>query len=79
MRAGRNSGCNGDIPQLIVANGTNTTTLHLDIERFGSHITHEHYYLQRFDVSARSHERTGNGYAELLIITELAYQFVAVA
>ena len=67
-----------DVAQLVVADGANTTTLHLNIQRLGSHVAHEYQHFKRLYVCSRSHQRTSDCNTELLVVAELANQLVAV-
>ena len=64
---------------MLVANSSNTTTLHLSVQRFGLDIAHKHYNLQRFDISTCGNKCNGYCYAEIFIIAELTNQLITVA
>ena len=66
-------GIGSDITQLLITNSTDTTPFHLYVQRFRSHITHEHYDFERFYVCSCSYQRTSHSNTEVLIIAELSY------
>ena len=65
--------------KLFIADGAHTTTLHLNVKRFGFHISHEHHHFKRFHISTRSHQRTSDSNAEVTVVAELADKLVAIA
>ena len=68
----------GDIAQLLVSNGAHAATFHLYIQGQRFHIAHKHHDLQRFYIRSGCNQCAGNCNTEILVVAELAYQFVAV-
>ena len=67
-----------DVAQLFITDSTHSTPLHLNIKRKGFYITHKHYYFQWLYICSGSNQRASHCYTEILVVTELAYQFVAI-
>ena len=68
-----------DIAQLFVTDSTNTTSFHLNVERFGSHIAHKEKHFKRFYVCTCGNQRASHRNAKFSIHPKLAYQLVAVS
>ena len=65
--------------KLFVTNGAHAASLHLNVKRFGLHVTHEHHHFEWFHVGTRSHQRASDGDTEVAVVAELADEFIAVA
>lgn len=68
-----------DAPQLFIADSPYAASLHLREKRFAHHVAHEDEDFKGFDVRPRSHEGTGDGDAEVLVIAEASDKLFTVA
>ena len=64
---------------MLVTDSSNTTTLHLSVQRFRLDIAHKHYNLQRFDISTCGNKCNSYCYTEIFIVAELTNQLIAIA